>query len=57
MDVQKQKNNLHDLLERGVYTVDIFLERSKAVSNRINEITSTMENLKKEIKQKLRRKK
>lgn len=50
VDVQKQKNNLHDLLERGVYTVDMFLERSNVVSNRINEITETIENLRKEIK-------
>ncbi|PFE06004.1 recombinase family protein [Bacillus cereus] len=49
LDVQKQKNNLHDLLERGVYTVDMFLERSNVVSDRMNEITDMMENLQKEI--------
>ncbi|EAO52001.1 Site-specific recombinase [Bacillus thuringiensis serovar israelensis ATCC 35646] len=57
VDVQKQKNNLHDLLERGVYTVDMFLERSNVVSDRITEITSTMENLKKEIKTEIKKEK
>ena len=56
MDVQN-KNNLHDLLERGVYTVDMFLERSNVVSDRITEITSTMENLKKEIKTEIKKEK
>lgn len=47
VDVQKQKNNLHDLLERGVYTVDMFLEHWNVVSDRMNEITETIEKLKK----------
>lgn len=34
--LSKQLNNLHDLLEQGIYTTDIFLERSKIISDKIN---------------------
>jgi len=52
-----QKNNLHDLLEQGVYTVDVFLERQKNLVERIKEVQSEIENLKQEIhEEKLREK-
>lgn len=40
--LQKQKGNLHDLVERGVYTVETFLERMQALSQRIAETTEAM---------------
>lgn len=36
-NLEKQLNNLHDLLEQGVYSVEVFLERSKNVSERLDE--------------------
>lgn len=39
-NLEKQMNNIHDLLEQGIYTVDTFIERSKVLSERINSIKS-----------------
>lgn len=33
-----QLNNVYDLLEQGVYSTDVFLERSKTLNDRIDEI-------------------
>lgn len=41
----KQKASLHDLLERGVYDVDTFLERSNVIANKILEITKRKEEI------------
>lgn len=38
--LEKQLGNLHDLLERGVYSVETFLERSKNLSERIEAARS-----------------
>jgi len=40
--LQKQKGSLHDLVERGVYTVETFLERMQALSQRIAETTEAL---------------
>jgi len=37
-ELNVQKDNLHDFLERGIYTVDIFMERQKNVVERIKAI-------------------
>jgi site-specific DNA recombinase len=34
-DLEQQKDNLHDLLEKGIYNVDTYLERSAKLSERI----------------------
>jgi site-specific DNA recombinase len=34
-NLAKQMDNIHDLLEQGVYTTDTFLERSRVISGRI----------------------
>jgi DNA invertase Pin-like site-specific DNA recombinase len=47
----KQKANLHDFLERGIYDVDTFLERSNTIAERISELTKQREEI--ETKQKL----
>ena len=51
-ELNKQKNNLHDLLERGVYDVDTYLERTQILSKKTDEnkkaIASTLELIEKE---------
>lgn len=47
VELNKQKNNLHDLLEKGVYDVDTYLERTQVLSKKTDEnknaIDSTLE--------------
>jgi site-specific DNA recombinase len=38
-----QRNKLHDLLERGVYDIDTFLERSKNLVERIENTQTAIE--------------
>jgi site-specific DNA recombinase len=35
-ELTTQKSNLHDLLERGVYNIDTFMERQQNITKRIN---------------------
>ena len=48
-NLAKQKASLHDLLERGIYDVDTFLERSNVIANRISELTKRRQEI--ELKQ------
>ncbi len=48
--LEKQKNKLHDLLEIGVYDVNIYLERSKILTQRIKKIEIDIKNIKKDLK-------
>lgn len=43
--LKKQLNSAHDFLEQGVYNIDTFLERSKAISERINAIEKEKDQL------------
>ena len=36
-NLEKQRESLHDLLERGVYDTDTFLERSRTVADRLRQ--------------------
>ena len=45
----KQNGNLYDLLEQGVYTTEIFLERSHELQKRIKESEAHIEVLKKDL--------
>lgn len=47
--LEKQLSNLHDLLERGVYSVDTFLERSKALADRISSAKNSIANLQEQL--------
>lgn len=47
--LEKQKSNLHDLLERGVYDIDTFVERQQNLSERINGLQEEVRNLLNEI--------
>lgn len=42
LDLDNQKNNLHDLLERGIYDVDTFLDRQKNIAERIEKINKSI---------------
>ncbi|MCM1297655.1 MAG: recombinase family protein, partial [Muribaculaceae bacterium] len=48
-EVAKQKNNLHDLLERGVYDIDTFLERSQIIADKIAALEKQKNDLKNEV--------
>jgi site-specific DNA recombinase len=42
VELHKQKDNLHDLLERGVYTADVFIERSKAIALKMDSTEAAL---------------
>lgn len=44
-ELNKQKNNLHDLLERGIYDVDTYLERTQVLSNKSDENRKSIDNI------------
>nr|DAE45272.1 MAG TPA: integrase [Caudoviricetes sp.] len=48
LNVQKAKQ--YDLLEQGIYTTEVFLERSKTISASIQSCSDSIEKLKQEIK-------
>lgn len=48
-DLSKQLNNLHDLLEQGIYNTETFLERSKNISQRIATSKEDKAKIEKEI--------
>lgn len=41
-ELREQNNNLHDLLEQKIYTVEVYLERSQALSQRIQGAEDSM---------------
>jgi DNA invertase Pin-like site-specific DNA recombinase len=47
--LKAQLSGMHDFLERGVYTVDQFLDRSRSVSERIKDAEKKLKALEKEI--------
>jgi len=47
--LDKQLDNVHDLLEQGVYSTDTFLERSRALAERIQTTRDNLEALETEI--------
>lgn len=42
-DLQQQDNNIHDLLEQKVYTIEKYLERSREITERISETRKELE--------------
>lgn len=48
--LHKQREKTHDLLERGVYDTDTFLERSRSVSERIENAKKDIDALEKDLR-------
>ncbi|MGZ0084539.1 recombinase family protein [Caldibacillus thermoamylovorans] len=48
-ELHKQKDALHDLLERGVYTIETFLERQQTIVSRIKKTQEKIDQLREEI--------
>lgn len=44
-----QKENLHNLLEQGIYDIDTYLDRSKVLSDKIEKNKTNINNIKNEI--------
>lgn len=42
-ELEQQKNNLHEFLEKKVYDIDTYLSRSKILSDRIQERTTALQ--------------
>ncbi len=49
MELNKQNEKLHDLLEREIYDVDTFVERSQNISERITDVKKNIKLCKNEI--------
>lgn len=48
-ELDQQKERLHDFLERGVYTIEVFLERQQNLVERIKQIQKEIQVLEQEI--------
>lgn len=48
-NLNKQLNNIHDLLEQGVYTVEVFMDRSKLLNEKLTESRKSLNMLNKSI--------
>lgn len=49
--LEKQRDSIYDFLEQGVYTTDVFLQRSQAADQKINDVTHRIEHIKAEMQQ------
>ena len=49
--LKKQSERLYDLLEQGIYTTEIFLERSKNINSRIESAQKNKKELEKQLKE------
>ncbi|MEH7461437.1 recombinase family protein [Bacillus thuringiensis] len=56
-DLQKQKSHLHDLLEKGIYDVDTFLERQKSIAMRLKTTQGEIKKIRNEIENMLEKEK
>ncbi len=48
--LNKQMNNLHDLLEQGIYSINIFLERSRILNEKIDAAEADKKSLENKLK-------
>jgi DNA invertase Pin-like site-specific DNA recombinase len=47
--LEKQRDSIYDLLEKGIYTTDVFLERSQSINDKISELKESMNVINSEI--------
>lgn len=50
-ELYKQKENLHDLLERNIYDVETFVKRSESIAQRIEQTTASIDKCKNQLQQ------
>jgi DNA invertase Pin-like site-specific DNA recombinase len=50
-ELQTQKSNLYDLLERGIYDIDTFVERSNVIGERIENTQKSIDLIKEKIEE------
>ena len=50
-EIQTQRNRLHDLLERGIYDEETYLERSRVLGTRADEASASVERALQELEQ------
>lgn len=51
-ETQKQLNSIYDSYEKGIYNADVFLERSKAITERIESLKSDKKDLENNLQKK-----
>lgn len=56
-DLNRQKDNLHTLLEQGVYSVDTFIERSNILAKRVEDTKAAIAVLNKSIEESIQKNK
>lgn len=54
-ELHKQRDNIHTLLEQGIYSTDVFLERSQILNERIEQNKKDCQNLKDDIQKEIER--
>lgn len=47
--MEKQRDSIYDFLEQGVYTTEVFLQRSQAADQKISDVTHRIEQIEAEI--------
>ncbi|MBS5763558.1 MAG: recombinase family protein [Lachnospiraceae bacterium] len=50
-DLNKQQERIYTLLEQGIYSTDVFLDRSKALESQMQEVEHSIEIFKKELEE------
>jgi len=55
VELENQKSNLHDFLERGIYDVDTYLERSQNLASRTDSIKENLSKAKMVLSQEIQR--
>lgn len=50
-----QLNNTYDLLEQGIYTTDVFIQRSRSLTEKINDCKDNISNMETELKTEIAR--
>ncbi len=53
-DLEKQRDNIYDLLEKGIYTTEIFLARSQGISEKITDTQNRIQQINSDIEREIR---